>query len=199
MSTPIPKGLEITQASYGTENAMQDVTKEARKLIKDDSISFTVSAQSLGILDPAPGVKKTFQANISINGGPPVLMTKDDKEQFVMSAPTVKTDDKDEKSDLGQAGVTVFYFFIALVGSYLAYSFYQLGSYGFSSGMVGLVLAVLVAGSYLASANSRTSASIAGLLGSTMTALILPVLIIVGYAFFGGRVDWTFGKIATPE
>jgi hypothetical protein len=191
MSTP-PKGLEIIKASYGAEGIFEDVTKQVKDLVKDGTVTFNVSAQSLGILDPAPGVKKTFQANVSINGAEATLLTKQDGEQFTIKAPTVKSDEK--ASDGTNAGFVFMFFFVSLVGSYLAYSFFKFGSYGVGSIVIGLGLAAIISGSFLTFSNSKTAAGVLGILGGTFTALILPVLIIIGLAFFGWRFDWTYGE-----
>ncbi len=87
-------GLKILKASYGIQGNFTDVTKEAQAMVDDGSINFVVSPQNLGILDPAPGVKKTFQAQVVINKGTPTVMSKDDGEVFVINA----TPDPSKKS-----------------------------------------------------------------------------------------------------
>jgi hypothetical protein len=139
-----PKGLEILQASYGTQGATQDVTKETQKLIKDGSLSFTVGAQSFGILDPAPGVKKTFQANVSLNGAPATLFTKDDGEQMVINAPTVKSEDA-PKSPGSQVLGVFWYFLVALIGTFFVCCSYYFGAYGLKSSILGWIFAGVVA------------------------------------------------------
>ena len=81
-SEPPAPGLKILKASYGTGTTNTDVTDEVSKMVTSDgSLSFTVGAQSLGILDPAPGVKKTLQISFSINGGKPTLLQHDDGDE----------------------------------------------------------------------------------------------------------------------
>lgn len=80
-------GLNITKASYGITGNFTDVTKEVQSMVQDGTIDFTVSAQNLGILDPAPGVQKTFQMQYTINGGTSTLMQKNDGDQVTVSAP----------------------------------------------------------------------------------------------------------------
>jgi hypothetical protein len=138
-----PKGLEILQASYGAQGATQDVTKETQKLIKDGSLSFTVSAQSFGILDPAPGVKKTFQANVSLNGAPATLFTKDDGEQMVVNAPTVKPEDA-PKSPGSQVLGVFWYFLVSLIGTFFIFCSYYFGAYGLKSPVLGWIFAGVV-------------------------------------------------------
>lgn len=80
-------GLNVTKASYGITGNFTDVTKEVQSMVQDGSIDFTVSAQNLGILDPAPGVTKTFQIQYTINGGTSTLLQKNDGDQITISAP----------------------------------------------------------------------------------------------------------------
>lgn len=80
-------GLNITKASYGITGNFTDVTKEVQSMVQDGSIDFTVTPQNLGILDPAPGVTKTFQMQYTINGGNSTLMQKNDGDQVSLSAP----------------------------------------------------------------------------------------------------------------
>jgi hypothetical protein len=138
-----PKGLEVLQASYGAQGATQDVTKETQKLIKNGSLSFTVGAQSFGILDPAPGVKKTFQANVSINGAPATLFTKDDGEQMVINAPTVKPEDT-PKSPGSQVLGVFWYFLVSLIGTFFICCSYYFGAYGLKSSILGWIFAGVV-------------------------------------------------------
>jgi hypothetical protein len=138
-----PKGLEILQASYGAQGATQDVTKETQKLIKNGSLSFTVGAQSFGILDPAPGVKKTFQANVSLNGAPATLFTKDDGEQMVVNAPTVKPEDA-PKSPGSQVLGVFWYFLVSLIGTFFIFCSYYFGAYGLKSPVLGWIFAGVV-------------------------------------------------------
>ena len=141
--TELPKGLEILQASYGAQGATQDVTKETQKLIKDGTLSFTVGAQSFGILDPAPGVKKTFQANISLNGAPPTLFTKDDGEQIVINAPTIKSEDAPKSGGSQVLGV-FWYFLVSLIGTFFICCSYYFGAYGLKSSILGWIFAAIV-------------------------------------------------------
>lgn len=134
-------GLEIVQASYGTQGNFQDVTKEIQAMVKDGNVSFTVSAQSIGILDPAPGIKKTFQAKTITNGGLPVIVSKDDGEVFSVSAPTVK--DKPKSKHFTNVYSSVWYALIGLFTMYFAMSAYRLGTDGMHSKMIGWMLLLL--------------------------------------------------------
>lgn len=84
-------GLNITKASYGITGNFTDVSKEVQSMVQDGTIDFTVSAQNLGILDPAPGVSKTLQVQYTINGGTSTLMQKNDGDQVTISAPPDST------------------------------------------------------------------------------------------------------------
>jgi hypothetical protein len=159
-----PVGLEVLQASYGAQGATQDVTKETKKLIRDGSLSFTVGAQSFGILDPAPGVKKTFQANVSINGAPPTLFTKDDGEQMVVNAPTVKTDDA-PKSFGDQLLAVSWYFAVALIGSFFVGCSYSFGTRGLKSSILGWIFAIIVTILTIGLGISNAKSGIFGLIG----------------------------------
>lgn len=157
-----PKGLEILQASYGAQGATQDVTKEVQKLINNGSLSFTVGAQSFGILDPAPGVKKTFQANISLNGAPATLFTKDDGEQMVVNAPTINPSDA-PKSPGNQVLGVFWYFLVSLIGSFFVFCAYYFGTYGLKSSTVGLVFAGIVTVATIAFGVAESAAGPIGL------------------------------------
>jgi len=92
-------GLKIIKATYGTPEHLEDVTKVVEKLVSDKGeLSFNINPNAFGILDPAPGIKKTFQANISINGGNPTLMTKDDGEQFTVNVPNLSAPKPDDSA-----------------------------------------------------------------------------------------------------
>lgn len=136
-----PTGLYIAKASYGVQGNFTDVTEEAQALVQDGNINFTVSAQSLGILDPAPGVTKTFQAQVVINSGTPSTISKEDGEVFAVSAPPVKSDDK--PSHFGNIYSAFWYGFMAVLTSYVAFSSYKFGAKGLGVSIVGIILAGL--------------------------------------------------------
>ena len=160
-------GLEVLKASYGVQGTFTDVTEETKKLIKDGTLSFTVSPQTLGILDPAPGVKKTYQVNVSINGAAPTQFTKDDGEQLVINAPTVA---KDEKKDTpgDQVLNVVFYTLASVAGAYFAWSFYSFGTKGLKFWIVGVLGALVIVSSTITFAISGSSFSGGGLIAFTL-------------------------------
>ena len=125
-------GLEVITASYGVAPNFQDVTEQVKNMVKDGDLNFTVSAQELGILDPAPGVTKTFQAKLVINDGKPMILSKDDTEVFSVSAPPV--DEPVEKPTfLGQLMQALYYGIAALIIMFIAKSTYYFGRDSFST------------------------------------------------------------------
>ena len=135
-------GLEVIKASYGAQNNFQDVTTEVASLVQDGELNFTVSPQALGILDPAPGVTKTFQANIKINGGDPTLLTKDDGQVFMISAPGVQ-EKKSGPSHVFNMMSTFWYFLVVLFTVYFSMSAYRMGKLGFGSAIFGYIFFAL--------------------------------------------------------
>lgn len=140
------KGISILKASYGTEGNFVDVTKEVNGLIRDGELDVVVSAQSLGILDPAPGVVKTLQIQYTINGGNKNLDTKQDGQQVKISAPDVK-----EKTHKGfnifsnmYTGIIIF-----IIGA-LAIESMHVGNkiFGSSIGWLFFALALLTFGQF---------------------------------------------------
>ena len=124
-------GLEVITASYGVAPNFQDVTEQVKNMVKDGDLNFTVSAQELGILDPAPGVTKTFQAKVTVNGGKPMILSKNDSEVFSVSAPPVD-DPAEPVSFSGQVFSALRYGITALIVMFLAKSTYYFGQYAFS-------------------------------------------------------------------
>jgi hypothetical protein len=173
-------GLTILQAVYGTEQTFTDVTKEVQAMVQDGSISFQVSAQSLGILDPAPGVKKTFQVKYTINGGKPTTLAVQDGDPFALDAPAVK------QGASGPAGATtsfmgyVWYAMMVFFG--VIYFFFMAGS-AFSAGdaLQGWT------GQY--SALTIGFLLLAFMTGGTFAFLWLPVGLFV-FALFGTTIQW---------
>ena len=137
-------GLKITKASYGVQGNFIDVTKEVQAMIVDGGLSFTVSAQSLGILDPAPGVKKSFQAQTIINGGTPSILSKEDGEQFAISAPAAKKGSSGPVTGSLSIFGYIFYGIAIFLG--IAYVLFTIGS-GYQTGLAmgGQIVAVIFA------------------------------------------------------
>jgi len=190
-------GLLVKQATYGVgPSSWTDVTTQTTSLIQDGNLNFTVSPQAFGIIDPAPGVKKTFQALISINGGKPSLLTKDDTEVFDLTAPTI--DKKEKANHPAVLGAIIFYFLVSLTGVYFSYSAFKLGSEGLKSSIVGYVLATIILGAFISFAATDVRLGAIGLLFSIPTlifSMILLVFLLLCYNL--EYIDFSYLKEAT--
>jgi hypothetical protein len=172
-------GLQINKASYGVApSSLVDVTAETAALIKDGNVNFTVSPQAFGVLDPAPGVKKTFQGSFVINNGRPTILTKDDGEVFDLTAPTL--DKKEKLNYAGIFGTSVFYFLISLSGVYFSYSAYRLVNEGIGSSyqIFGIFLGLMILGSFVSFGAADVQYGILGLIIS-LPSLIFSFLFLV--------------------
>ena len=176
-------GLLVKQAMYGVgPSSLTDVTSQTESLIRDGNLNFTVSAQAFGIIDPAPGVKKTFQGLISINGGRPSLLTKDDGEVFDLTAPTINK--KEKPNHAGTLGTSIFYFLISVIGAYFSFSAYKLGVEGLKSQLVGIILGTIVLGGFVSFGAADVGVGIIGLLFSTpflVSTLLMIVFLLLCY------------------
>jgi len=132
-------GIEIVQASYSAQGNFQDVTKEVQAMASNGSLNVNVSAQSIGILDPAPGIKKTFQVKAIINGGDPTILSKDDGETLAISAPGIP-DEPDKPSTLSSVLTSLWYCLIAGFTIYISISSYHFGISGLKSQIAAYVL-----------------------------------------------------------
>ena len=155
-----PKGLEILKATYGAEQHSEDVTKAVKDLIKNGSLSLTVSPQAFGIVDPAPGVKKLLQVNASINGAPPTLFPQEDGKQLVINAPTIKNEEG-PKGPADQVSTAIWYSLVALVGTFSSYYF---GTYSLHSKILGIILALAFATASITIGSTQSQVGLAGLL-----------------------------------
>lgn len=126
------EGLTILKASYGVQGNFTDVTKEVQGLVKDGNLDFIVSAQSLGILDPAPGILKDLQVQHVINGGHPNLDTVQDGKQIKLSAPTVKHNVNHGYNFVKSLWSAVIIFFVGL----LVMDSYHTGNYVFGTSVM---------------------------------------------------------------
>jgi len=182
-SEEIIVGLQVLQASYGVfPSNTVDVTKQTQALTKDGNLNFTVSPQAFGIIDPAPGVKKTFQASVSINNGKPTILIKDDGEIFDLTAPTL--DKKQKPNHVGALGTSLFYFLVSVLGVYFSYSAYKLGVDGLKSQILGVILGTIVLGGFVSFGAADVGIGILGLLFSTpflISTLLLIVFLILCY------------------
>jgi len=203
MSTPDPPhekkkgskqktGIEVKQASYGANGAFTDVTKEVQGLVQNGTLNFTVSAQTFGVLDPAPGVVKTFQTLISINGGKTNTLSKNDGEVFVLNAPEVEVDVEQPSAGV-TFGMGLFYFILALMGSYFALSAYKLGIYGFKSKLIGYLVGAIIFGSFVTLGLSGAAGGVIGLLIATPPLIaILPLTVFVYSLYDPAGIDFNY-------
>jgi hypothetical protein len=145
-----PDGLTIIKASYGITNAMQDVTNEIRNMVDNGELNFNVNAQSIGILDPAPGVKKTLQIQHKINGGQVSTTTKEDSEQVLISVPnaTLKSNAAADAAKAPTLMGSIWMGTIVLLVAFLTFTSHYVGSVMFGSPALGIVFAALTLGTY---------------------------------------------------
>jgi hypothetical protein len=125
-------GLHIIKATYGVTGNSQDVTSQVESMASanNGSLNFSVSPQSFGILDPAPGVAKTFQLQVTINGGQPGLTIYNDGDTVQVSAPAVPTDTKKAGpavSALSALWSAFMWFIFSLFGFFFFQSSYMVG------------------------------------------------------------------------
>lgn len=171
-------GLKIIKATYGTPEHLEDVTKVVEKLVSDKGeLSFNINPNAFGILDPAPGIKKTFQANISINDGNPTLMTKDDGEQFTVNVPNPSAPKPDDSAG-GAINQILWYTLVSLIGTYFAVSYYIVGANLIGSSIIGVILALLMASSTITFAFSSSSLGVAGLIPFFLGSFIIQVILV---------------------
>lgn len=60
--------LVVSNATYGANGRMVDVTRQLRSMIRDNSLSVRVTNQLCGECDPAPRVTKSLSVNYSVGG-----------------------------------------------------------------------------------------------------------------------------------
>lgn len=182
-----PPGLEILQARYGDSMHGVRVTEEIKKLVKNGALNFTVSAQTLGVLDPAPGIKKTCQVIVSINGGANTVFTAEDGEQIVINAPTIKKDDG-PKSAGSQFTAVIWYILVTFIGTFFTACSYSFGAYGLGSSFLGILFALVVAAISITLGVTQSNAGPFGLLWLVLGAGGVPLSI----AFMICLVDPTY-------
>jgi hypothetical protein len=197
MST-LPEGIQILKATYGSDQHIEEVTSAVKALIVNGSLSITVSPQAFGIIDPAPGIKKTLQVNASINGGAPTLFVAEDTNQLVINAPTVK-EDAGPKSLNSQLTTVGWYAVISLASAFFASSSYQFGEKGLGSPILGKLFAIVIILVSVSFAVSDSDHSIFGLpvfIGSI-------ALIQLGLAYFisliyPDKINFNWTEIVQP-
>lgn len=141
------RGLTIIKASYGIQGNFTDVTQEVQGLVQDGELNFTVSAQQLGILDPAPGVQKELQIQHTINKGKKNLLTVQDNQQVLLSAPSIPIDKKSESLTFGIWKALLFALSIFVIGV-LALDSQFVGKEIFSSPILGYLFLAMTLGTF---------------------------------------------------
>ena len=167
-----PDGLTILKASYGVGSQFVDVTSEVKGLSTSGNLDFTVSAQSLGILDPNPGTAKVLQLQYRVNGGHPKLEKYNDGQQVSVSIPDVPRKKVDHKWSFAKyVWTSLFFFFVGLV----VIDGYKAGNYIFGY---------------------RKETSIPGLDGTTQTRIsyenIGAGVILAGITLFTFGTSWLY-------
>jgi hypothetical protein len=81
-------GISITKALYGAGSNTVDVTKTVASHISDGKINLVVTADSLGVNDPAPGQQNTLTVTYTINGGSSNTESIPDNGVFSLNAPS---------------------------------------------------------------------------------------------------------------
>jgi len=172
-------GLEIVKSTYGIAPNFIDVTKEVKEMVKGGELSFTPSAQELGIVDPAPGVTKVFQVQYIINSGKKQLLQVDDGSPVLISAPPLEK--KEEFSVVFGIYTVVWYFLLSICVTFFGLSAYKLGKEGFQYDMIAYLLAAIAGGTFiLYGAGSET----VGILGFVISFPILVSIIPLTVFFY---------------
>lgn len=141
------RGLTIIKSSYGIQGNFTDVTQEVQGLVQNGELNFLVSSQQLGILDPAPGVQKELQIQYMINKGKKNLLTIQDNQQVLLSAPNVPTDKKPESLTYGIWKALTFALSIFIIGV-LALDSKFVGDKLFGSPILGYLFLALTVGTF---------------------------------------------------
>lgn len=136
------RGLSVITASYGIQGNFIDVTSEVQGLVQDGELNFTVSPQQLGILDPAPGVTKELQIQYKINKGKKNLLTMQDTQQVILSAPNVPKEKNEDSYTYVIFKALWYSVIIFLVGAF-AMDSKRTGDLVFGSAALGWLFAVL--------------------------------------------------------
>ena len=141
------RGLTIIKSSYGLQGNFIDVTTDIQNLLKDGELNFTVSPQQIGILDPAPGVLKELQIQYKLNNGKKNLLTVQDNQQVLLSAPNVPTD-KEDKSYSAEFFKALWSSIIIFVVGCLALDSFSTGKLVFGSVSIGYLFLALTLGTF---------------------------------------------------
>lgn len=83
-------GIKITKATYGAGSKLVDVKGAVSSHIKEGELNLVVSADSLGVEDPAPGQTKQLTVSYTINDGDTNVKSAYDNEAIIISAPPAR-------------------------------------------------------------------------------------------------------------
>jgi hypothetical protein len=184
-------GLEIVKSTYGVTPNFVDVTKTVKDMVKNGELSFTPSAQELGIVDPAPGVKKVFQVQYIINGGKKQLLQIDEGSPVLISAPP--NEKKKEFSVAFGVYTVIWYFLLSICTSFFGYSAYQLGMYGFKNKIVAYLLAILAGGTFiLYGAGSETVGILGFVISFPVLVSIIPLTVFAYSLYDNIGIDFSY-------
>jgi len=186
-------GLEIIKASYGVTPNFVDVTEPVKSMLKGGELDFTVSAQGLGILSPAPGVVNTLQIQYKSNGGKTLNLTVDDNQPVLLSAPPLD-DEPPPFNPAYEMLLILFYFVLAICVTYFGMSAFRLGKEGFGSEIAAYLLAILAGGSFVAFGTSGAATGIMALLFSSPALIaVIPLTVFLYSLYNPAGIDFSYG------
>lgn len=182
------KKLVVTSAQYGVPGVnMVDVKDKVIGLINDDSLSFTVSPETFGVPDPAPGVIKTVKIDGTLNKVS-LHVEKNDGEQVSINPKVEAT--KPATGPFEQIQNAIWYGVVALIGTYMAYSIYYIGAKGIGSYVIGGILAMYVGYLFMRAAFSASGA----LIGAVISIPIQIVFWVYLYSLFNpNSINFEYG------
>lgn len=172
------KKLIITSATYGVPGVnMVDVKDKVTGLINDDTVSFTVSPDTFGIPDPAPGVIKTVKIDGTLSKVA-LHVEKNDGEQVSINPKVDAT--KPVTGPFDQIQNAIWYGVVALIGTYMACSIYYIGAKGIGNYVIGGLLAIYVGYLFMRAAFSTSGA----LIGAVISIPVQIVFWVYLYSLF---------------
>jgi hypothetical protein len=190
-------GLEIIKASYGVSPTFADVTEQVKGLVQNGELDFTVSAQELGIISPAPGVINTLQIQYKTNGGKKQLLTADDKTPVLLSTPAVE--DPPTNNYIFDIWSIIWFFLLAVCTTYFGMSAFRLGSEGFKNDIVGYILAILAGGTFIAFGASEVGSGVVMLLLTSPALLAVIPMAVFAYSMYNPQgIDFSYGGMVEP-
>jgi len=171
-----------------------DVTEQVKGLVQNGDLDFTVSAQELGIISPAPGVINTLQIQYKTNGGKKQLLTADDNTPVLLSTPAVE----EEPTNNYMFDIwSIFWFFLlAICTTYFGMSAFRLGKEGFNNEIVGYILAILAGGTFIAFGASEVGSGVVMLIFTSPALVAIIPLTVFAYSMYNPQgIDFSYGNI----